>query len=208
MSTRALLELFGWVSSGLIVLSLAQGRVWRFRVINFVGAFMATIYNAALSIWPFAAMNLIITVLDAYWLVRLRRERNPQSAAFHVLEVGHDDAYFQHFVRMHGGDARTFYPAYDPASEAVADLLVLRGDEVIGAMSVSDIEDGVARVSLDYVTQRFRDSSPGKYLYSDSGLFHRLGADVIELPASAGEKYLRAVGFREQDGRWTRAVPA
>lgn len=200
--------MFGWISSGLIVLSLAQGRVWRFRIINFVGAFMATIYNAALAIWPFAAMNLIITVLDAYWLVRLRRERDPQSAAYDVLEVGHDDAYLRHFLTIHGDEVKQFYPDYDPGSGAAADVLVLRGDEVIGAISISDIEDGVARVSLDFVTERFRDASPGRYVYDDSRLFHHLGADAIELPASAGQKYLRAVGFSVKDGRWIRPVAA
>ncbi len=208
MSTRALLELFGWISSGLIVLSLAQGRVWRFRIINFVGAFMATIYNAILGIWPFAAMNLIITGLDAYWLVRLRRERDPQSEAYDVLEVGHDDAYLRHFLTIHADEVRRFYPGYDPGSDAAADVLLLRGDEVIGAISISDIEEGVAKVSLDYVTERFRDASPGRYVYNDSRLFHQLGADAIELPASAGQKYLRAVGFSEEAGRWTRPVAA
>ena len=40
MSTRVILEIFGWIGSGLIVLSLAQARVWRFRVMNFIGAVM------------------------------------------------------------------------------------------------------------------------------------------------------------------------
>ena len=97
MSTRTILEIFGWISSGLIVLSLAQARVYRFRVLNFAGAALGTMYNALLGIWPFAAMNAVITVIDAYWLVRLTRERRPESAAYELLQVDGDDTYLRPF---------------------------------------------------------------------------------------------------------------
>ena len=62
------------------MLSLAQARVYRFRVLNFAGAALGTMYNALLGIWPFAAMNAVITVIDAYWLVRLtgNADRSPR----------------------------------------------------------------------------------------------------------------------------------
>ena len=71
MSTRLALEILGWIGSGLIILSLAQARVLRFRVLNLAGATLAVLYNSVLQIWPFAAMNAIIVVLDIYWLRRL-----------------------------------------------------------------------------------------------------------------------------------------
>ena len=40
-----ILEIFGWIGSGLIVLSLAQARVWRFRIMNFVGAVIAELWT-------------------------------------------------------------------------------------------------------------------------------------------------------------------
>ena len=47
MSTRAILEIIGWIGSALVVLSLAQARVWRFRVMNFAGAILATLWPVA-----------------------------------------------------------------------------------------------------------------------------------------------------------------
>jgi hypothetical protein len=208
MSTRALLELFGWISSGLIVLSLAQGRVWRFRIINFVGAFMATIYNALLGIWPFAAMNLIITVLDAYWIARLRRERDPASAAYSLLEVGKDDAYVNYFLEVHGPDAKKFFPEFDPGADTVATVLVMRGDETVGVVTISDVQEGTARLGVDYATERFRDFSPGRFVYNDSRLFERLGVSRIQAPTATDTHYLSEMGFTQQDGRWIRPVAA
>ncbi|HRY11722.1 MAG: hypothetical protein H6526_06090 [Actinobacteria bacterium] len=206
MSTRVILEIFGWIGSGLIVLSLAQARVWRFRIMNFVGAVIATVYNFLLEIWPFGAMNLIIAIIDAYWLVRLSRERRPESTAYDLLEVHHDDAFLRHFLGVHGKDAKRHFPDFDPDAASRSNVLVMRGDEAVGVVTIADIRDGTADISLDYVTERFRDFTPGTFVYQDSGMFERLGVRKIQAPASAGEHYLKKMGFREDAGTWIREV--
>jgi len=65
----------GWIGSGLVVLSLVQSNLVRFRWINFAGAVIATIWNFLAGVWPFVAMNAAIMVIDAYWLFKLRRQR-------------------------------------------------------------------------------------------------------------------------------------
>src|SRR3712207_5765288 len=97
------LEVIGWLGSALVVLSLMVAGVWRFRVLNLVGAVIATAYNAVLGIWPFAAMNAAISVIDVYWLVRLHRERH-DAETYDVLEVGPDDASLAHTLRTHAAD--------------------------------------------------------------------------------------------------------
>jgi hypothetical protein len=39
-------QVIGWVGSALVVLSLAQARVLRFRWLNLAGAVLATAFNA------------------------------------------------------------------------------------------------------------------------------------------------------------------
>jgi len=206
MSTRVILEIFGWIGSGLIVLSLAQARVWRFRIMNFVGAVIATVYNFLLEIWPFGAMNLVIAIIDAYWLVRLSRERRPESTAYDLLEVDHDDAFLRHFLGVHGEDTKKHFPDFDPEAASRSNVLVMRGDEAVGVVTIADIRDGTADISLDYVTERFRDFTPGTFVYQDSGMFERLGVQRIQAPASAGEHYLKKMGFRDAGGTWVREV--
>jgi hypothetical protein len=82
-----LLEIIGWIGSALVVVSLMQARVLRFRVLNLVGSLIATGYNAWVGIWPFAVMNGVIAVIDIYWLWRLLRERHDEQA-YEVVEVG------------------------------------------------------------------------------------------------------------------------
>lgn len=205
MSTRALLELIGWIGSALVVLSLAQARVWRFRIMNFAGAILATFYNAVLGIWPFAAMNGVIAVIDAYWIVRLKRESQPSSDAYELVEVNHDDAFLAHFLKIHGADAQQYYPQFDPEQESLTNLFVMRGDETVGLVVIADADGEVATVSLDYVTERFRDLSPGKFVYTNSGLFERLAVDQVR-SLGGDPDYLARMGFRADNGSWIRSV--
>ena len=53
-------QIVGWGGSALVVLSLMQARVLRFRWLNLVGSVLATAFNAVFAIWPFVAMNGVI----------------------------------------------------------------------------------------------------------------------------------------------------
>jgi hypothetical protein len=207
--TRTLLEIIGWAGSALVIASLAQARVLRFRVLNLAGAVLAVLFNVALAIWPFVVMNAVIAVIDLYWLRRLQRERHDPQA-YSVVEVGPHDAYLAHVIDTHLEDIRRFQPTYaGPADDASRWAFVVQRDaETVGAVVVRDEGGGTAVVELDYVTPRFRDFTPGEFVYSRSGLFERHGVRHLvaddELATQTG--YLRRVGFRDVNGTWTRAV--
>ena len=105
------LEIAGWVGSALVVLSLTQARVFRFRWLNLTGSLIATTYNAILGIWPFFAMNAAISLINIYWLRRLTRERH-DAAVYEVVEVAPDDAYLLHVLRTHAADIAGFAPGF------------------------------------------------------------------------------------------------
>lgn len=210
-------QVIGWVGSGLVVLSLMQARVLRFRWMNLAGAVVATVYNAVFGIWPFAAMNGAIAVIDVYWLWRLQRERH-DSAVYEVVEVAPDDAYLQHVLGVHAADIAQFRsPAAEPdaaepgtaepgAGERFA-FLVVRGDETVGVVQVADAGAGVGRVELDWVTPRFRDFTPGEFVYRRSGVFAAHGFRRLVVAAGQAD-YLTRVGFRQEAGAWVREVAA
>jgi hypothetical protein len=209
--TRTVLEIIGWLGSGLVIVSLAQARVLRFRVLNLAGALLAVVYNVALSIWPFAAMNAIIAVIDLYWLRRLLTERH-DPAAYSVVEVASGDAYLAHMLGVHLADIQQFQPSYalpDDDARRWA-FLVQRAEETVGAVVLRDEGDGDAVVELDYVTPRFRDFTPGEFVYRDSGVFapHGLRRLVATPELAAHRSYLARVGFRDDDGQMVRDVAA
>jgi hypothetical protein len=160
-------------------------------------------------------MNAIIAVIDLYWLRRLLAERHDPSA-YSVVEVGAHDAYLEHVLDVHLDDIRTFQPSYAAPSPEDAGggrrwaFLVQREAETVGAVVVRDAGDGSAVVELDYVTPRFRDFTPGEFVYEHSGVFaaHGLRTLVADTELATQTAYLHRVGFHEDAGRMVREVAA
>lgn len=201
-------ELFGWLGSGLIVLSLMQARVLRFRWLNLAGSLIATAYNAVIGIWPFVAMNAIIAGICVYWLVRLYREaRDPD--VYQVLRVDPTDAYLQHVLAVHDADIAVHEPSFTALpseGESRLTFMVARGDEAVGVVALRERGDGVADVELDWVKPRFRDFTPGRFVYRQSGALPAAGVTRVQLiPHDATDReYLRRAGFRVERERWVR----
>ncbi len=213
---QTVLEVIGWAGSLLVVASLMQARVLRFRWINLVGAVLATGYNAAIGVWQFAFMNLAITVIDIYWLTRLYRERH-DAAVYQVLPVDADNAFLRHLFDVYREDIAAHAPWFDIAADAGRaaggsrhTFLVVRGDEAVGVVAVTDVGDRVGRVELDWVKERFRDFTPGEFVYRESGVLRSAGFDRLEIAPreELDEEYLRRVGFTMHADRWTRPVAA
>ena len=94
------LDLLGWAGSALLIVSLLQARVLRFRVLNLVAGLMLVVFNALIGVWPMVAMNLATSAINVWFIVRLLRDRHDE-AAFRVLAVKSDDAYLGHVLPVH-----------------------------------------------------------------------------------------------------------
>ena len=200
-------QIIGWVGSALVVFSLTQARVLRFRWLNLVGAVLATAYNVVLGIWPFVVMNGAIAIIDVYWLSRLVGERHDE-AVYEVVELAPDDAYLQHILKVHAVDvALHLAPNPAPKDAPRYAFLVARRDETVGAVIVADRGDGVGQVELDWVTPRFRDFTPGEFVYRKSGVFAAHGfRTLVTHDVKGQEEYLARVGFVRDGDHLARQV--
>jgi hypothetical protein len=193
------LDILGWGGSALLVYSLLQSRVLRFRVLNLAACVILVIFNGLLGIWPMVAMNLVLCTINVWFIVRLTRDRHSE-AAFEVLEVRPDDEYLRHVLRVHGADF-----LWDPGEENAYAFLVQKGDETVGVVLVHRAGE-TAHVVLDYVTPRFRDFSPGEFVWRRSGLLTDHGVSrVVTSPVMVGPYYDR-VGFHREGDAWARAL--
>ncbi len=191
------LDILGWAGSALLVFSVMQARVLRFRALNLVACLVLTLFNGLLEIWPMVAMNVVLSAINIWFLVRMLRERHDEKA-FEVLEVSPTDDYLRHVLRVHGGDILKFQPdfVWDGAEPGHRSYLVLHGDETVGVVLVRDEGDGTAQVVLDYVTRRYRDFSPGEFVWRRSSVLREAGFRRIVTPAGMVAPYYDRVGFR------------
>ncbi len=197
-------EIVGWAGSVLVVVSLMVPSVRRFRVLNLAGSLIATVYNVVFGIWPYAAMNAVIAIIDIYWLLKLRSDR---ARHYRICPVEPGCGLVADFLDRHGEGIREAYPQFDAAVPGGAQaFLTLFEDEVIG-LFIFDVEDGDGVVLIDYVTQRFRDLKPGRTLYADPAIRTRgVGRLVVDPAVMADPAYFVKQGFAEEAGLLVRVM--
>lgn len=194
------LEVVGWLGSALLVWSLLQTGILRLRALNLVGCLILIGYNGALRVWPMVGLNVVLAVINVVYLYRLLTTRHDERE-YQVVRVGVTDDFLAHTMRVHGADIARFNPGFrwDPAAPDRAAFLVARGDEVVGVMLIHVLGDGTANVELDYVTRRYRDLTPGEFVYRRSSLLADLGIRRVTTPPGMVAPYYGRLGFR-RDG--------
>lgn len=199
------LDVIGWGGSALLVYSLLQASLLRLRVLNALACVILIVFNAALSVWPMVGMNVVLVAINAYFIVRLVTERH-DTAAFEVLEVSPSDAYLRHTLRVHAADIDRFNPGFEhELSEVHEAFLVQRGDETVGVVLLRTDGD-TAQVRLDYVTPRYRDFSPGEFVWRRSGLLASHGIRRVVTPPRMVGAYYDRLGFRREGDSYVLTV--
>jgi hypothetical protein len=164
-------DVLGWGGSGLLVASLLQVRVLRFRTLNTVASVVLAFFNLVIGVWPQVAMNAALAGINVWFIAKLLGERHDEIVAFQP-------------------DFR-----WEPESETDSAFIILKGDETVGVV-VLGREGDVARIRLDYVTPKYRDCTPGEFLWRRSGLLSSLGIRrVVTSPKMVGA-YYDQIGFR------------
>ena len=199
------LDVLGWGGSALLVYSLLQASVLRLRVLNAVACVLLIVFNAMLAVWPMVGMNTVLVLINGWFIARMLRERHDETV-FEVLEVNPGDEYLRHTLRVHGADILKFNPGFvhDPSSAQDA-FLVQRGDETVGVVLWRKDGD-TANVLLDYVTQRFRDFSPGEFVWRRSSLMTDRGVHRVVTPPGMVGAYYDRLGFHRENESWVLDV--
>jgi hypothetical protein len=194
------LEVVGWAGSAVLMWSLLQTQILRLRALNLVGCFILIGYNGALRVWPMVGLNVVLAVINVVHLYRLLTTRHDERV-YEVVRVGVEDEFLAHTLRVHGEDIARFNPGFrwDPSAPDRTAFLVARADEVVGVMVIHLTGDGTANVELDYVTRRYRDVTPGEFVYRRSGLLADLGVRRVTTPPGMVAPYYDRLGFR-RDG--------
>ena len=193
------LDALGWAGSALLVFSLMQARVLRFRVLNLIACVILVIFNALLEIWPMVAMNVVLSAINLWFLRKLLSERH-DAAAFSVVEVSPTDEYLRHVLRVHQADMLKHQPdlVWDGAAPGRRSYLVLHGDKTVGVVLAHEEDDGVLQVELDWVSPRFRDFAPGEFVWRRSDLLRDEGFRRVVTPPRMVAPYYDRIGFRRE----------
>jgi len=223
------LDIVGWAGSALLVWSLLQSRILRLRALNLVGSVVLIGYNAALAVWPMVGLNVVLAVINVWYLYRMIATRHDERT-YQVVEVGTGDEFLAHTLRVHAADIARFNPGFrwDGDGDGRSAFMVVRDDEVVGVVLIraatdsaatdrtatdgaatdSAAADGTAQIELDYVTQRYRDFTPGEFVYRRSRLFTDRGFRRVVTPPGMVAPYYGRIGFRPEADSYVLDLPA
>lgn len=195
----SLIDLVGWVGSAILVWSLLQSRILRLRLLNLVGSAILLTFNAIIGVWPMVGLNAVLCLINVVYLQRMLGSRH-SAASYAVVEVRPDDAYLRHLITEHATDIATFNPGLDVGAllaerDAAEAYLVLRGDETVGYVLLHDAGAGVAQIDLDYVTARYRDFTPGEFVFRRSHLLAERGYTSVVTGRGVAGPYYERIGF-------------
>jgi hypothetical protein len=196
------IDVLGWGGSALLVYSILQTRLLRLRVLNMVASTSLLVFNALIEVWPMVAMNAALASINAYFIVRLLREQHDE-AVFEVIEVRPESKYLEHILNHHRDDIARFQPdlEWQPRREGSHAFVVVKGDETVGAVLLR-AEGDVAHVQLDYVTPRYRDFSPGEFVWRRSGALRERGFRRVLTPPNMVDPYYSRLGFEPLEDRY------
>ncbi|HKT04312.1 MAG TPA: hypothetical protein VJT31_32710 [Rugosimonospora sp.] len=191
------LDVLGWAGSGLLVWSLLQSRLLRLRALNFVGCLTLIGYNAAVRVWPMVGLNVVLAAINLWYLAGMLLTRHDQRR-YQVVQVGTDDDFLGYVLTTHATDIARYNPGFQWRSGPDRSAyLVLLGDDLVGVVLLRALDQTTAQVELDYVTRRFRDFTPGEFVYRRSHLFTDRGFRRIITPPGMIAPYYHRLGFRK-----------
>ncbi|TDO67383.1 inner membrane protein [Kribbella sp. VKM Ac-2571] len=191
-------SIIGWGGSALVVWSLLQTRILRLRILNLIGCVILVGFNAVVGVWPMVGMNAVLAIINVVHLWRLLRHRHDE-AEYQVLPVNAADAYLGYILERHQKDITRFNPGFTLPTSPYA-FLVQHGDRTVGVVLAHDAGAGRAQIDLDYVVPKYRDFTPGEFVYRRSDVFTDQGFHQVIAPPRMRDStpYLKTLGFRRE----------
>lgn len=204
---QVVLEVVGWVGSAIVVWSMMQQRILRLRVYNLIGCLVQVLYNGVLGVWPVVALNVVLALVQVVNLTRLLRGRD-DPASYAVAAVPADGPLLAQLLGRHREDVARFQPGFAVPSDEAEAYVVLSGDELVGAVVVHDAGDGLAQIELDYVTEKYRDLTPGQFVFRRSGVLAERGYRTVASAPGTVDPYYEQVGFERRGDRYVLDLTA
>ena len=195
------LEIFGTFASIVIAASLMMKNLKRLRLINLAGALLFALYGLGIKSLPVLVVNAFIACIDAWYLLRLRRER----ADFSLLHIGRDGAeYLDAFLAYYKADIGKYAPSFVRESATDAEAVFVLRDMVPASLVLYRRRDeGAIDVVLDYAVPAYRDYRNAEFFFAAAAKDIAKGSEARFYERSgtkAHVAYLEHLGFLPAEG--------
>ncbi|WP_222842834.1 hypothetical protein [Bowdeniella nasicola] len=183
---------------------MMQQRIMRLRIINLIGCIIHVIYNTVIGAWPIVGLNVVLSLVQIVNLYKLLNTRH-DDREYQVVDTRVDDPYLAHLMNQQRDDIAKFNPHFTGIESATHAFLIMKGAETVGYVLAHDGRDGRAHIDLDFVSEKYRDFTPGEFVFTNPAWFTDHGFHTVVAPAS-GPDYYPNVGFDKTDEGYVKAL--
>jgi len=202
MDTALMIELFGYLGSLLVVVSMLMSSVVKLRVINVAGSVISGTYALIIGSYPLVIMNACLIAINLYNLFKLLKTEQE----YDLVEGKPEDSFLAYFLEHYKEDIKIYFPGFraeDFTGSAV--YIVCCNADPAGVLLGTDNGSGEIDIMLDYSIPLYRDCSVGRYLYSELGKkgVHKLtftGASKKHIP------YLKKMGYVKENDSFVKKL--
>lgn len=202
MNTATLIEIFGYIGSALVVVSMLMASIVKLRVVNMVGSVVSGIYALIVGAVPLFLMNgclIIINMVSLYKLLKTRK-------SYDLVDGKADDALVEYFIRRYESDIKTYFPEFRKEDTFGKRTFIVCCDGNPAAVLIGEEEEGVMNIMVDYSTPAYRDCSAGHFLYSKlpERSINKIICDLNVSPEHSS--YLRKMGFAKEESVYVKKL--
>ena len=134
------LEIFGYIGTALVVISMLMTSVVKLRVINMCGGVISTVYSICYSAWAIVVMNIILIIINFSQVVIYYKNANNLTP----VRVSPDDSVLLYFLdsNLKSTDASSALKR----EECERVYLIYSHNEIAGAIAGDIIGDSFSAV--------------------------------------------------------------
>lgn len=197
-----LIEIFGYLGSTLVVVSMLMSSIVKLRVINTVGSVISCIYAFICHAYPLALMNICLIVINVYSLIHLLKT----DKKYELLCVNTDDTLVKNFLSYYENDIKKFFPSFDVSQSVGNDAYVVCCEGNAVGIDIGKNIDGIFDLLIDYATPAHRDASVGKHFYANISKYQINAVRYAQTATPAHEPYMKKMGFKKEGDVYIRKL--
>ena len=187
------LEIFGYIGTVLVIVSMLMTSLTKLRIINVCGAIISTIYSIIVGAWPIVVMNICLMCINIFHIVTAYTKRT----ALTDVTVKDSDASLVHFLNTYEDRIKRDFSEYDLNISDEYEYHLVYLDSRIIAFFRGKRKAEAFLSDISFILPDSQDVSE-KQIYA-SLLSGDTKAFCIKADGKKKDKLLR-FGFTEQDG--------
>lgn len=197
-----MIEIFGYIGSAFVVISMLMSSIVKLRVINTVGCVVSVVYSIIVGAIPLALMNACLIIINVYNLVMLKKT----SKKYDLVETNSDDAMVKYFIDKYESDIKSYFVEFKKDSLNNKKAYAVCCDGNMAGIVLGDETNGDFQVEIDYTSPIYRDCSVGKFLYSELKKHNIHMMLFSKQHSKVHEDYLNKMGFGKVENVYVKDI--